>query len=161
MVHHHHEHGRAIPPPTPTPLQRQLAANHLGHLLRAQPRPLRRLQHHHGAAVPAVSETVAGGASTSAPESVPGHVPRRAGDAGQHDGRGVRARMGSRDGHAGLGAVVDRQSAGVDDLLSFDVCDVSSHFVFLKFRMNNILPQNKSLTPRTTECHTRDASSRR
>lgn len=125
MVHNHDEHRRPIPPPAPTPLQRRLAPNHLRHLLRAQPRPLRRLQHHHCAAIPALSETVAGGTSTSAPESVPGDVSRRAGDAGQHDGRGVCARMGSRHGHSRMGAVVDRQSTGVDDLLSFDVCDVS------------------------------------
>lgn len=81
MVHNYHEHGSNLHPAAPTPLQRALARNHLGDILRAEPRALPPLHVRFLPAVYPLPADLPGRASTSASEPVPGYFPRGSRDA--------------------------------------------------------------------------------
>ena len=126
MVYHHHEYRRVIDHTPPTTLQRTVASDYFSYLLCSQPGPLPLFHSNILSEIHSLSRDISRCTPTPTPELIPSNIPGQPCHHREHDGPGLCSCLGSRNGYAGMGVMVDGQRYGFDDMLPPDLGDVSA-----------------------------------
>jgi hypothetical protein len=125
MVYYHNEYRCCVDSTSSATIQRIRIADYFNHLLRLKSYALSSVPVYFLSPILYVSQDISRCTPTSTPKLIPRDIPGWSCNAHQYDSFGVCTGMGSWNGYSCLGALVDSDSLGVDDLFSFDLCNVS------------------------------------